>query len=91
LSPFTVGSPIAVAASTLGVLALFQPLRGRIQTTVNRRFYRQRYDTERTLDLFSDRLRDHVDIDMLQRELLAVVSETVQPAHASVWLRGRVP
>jgi hypothetical protein len=89
LSPFIAGSPIAVAGSTLGVVALFQPVRSRIQNLVDRRFFRQRYDAERTLDLFSDRLREHVDIDMLERELVAVVGATIQPSHVSVWLRRR--
>jgi hypothetical protein len=89
LSPFTAGSPVAVAVSTLGVVALFQPVRSRIQNLVDRRFFRQRYDAERTLDLFSDRLREHIDIDMLERELVAVVGETIHPSHVSVWLRRR--
>ena len=88
LSPFTAGSPIAVAVSTLAVVALFQPLRRRIQSAVDHRFFRAKYDAERTLDAFAARLRDEVDLDMLARELVSVVHETVQPAHASVWLRG---
>ncbi|HEV2011628.1 MAG TPA: hypothetical protein VGS17_11450, partial [Candidatus Limnocylindria bacterium] len=87
LSPFTSGSPIAVAVSTLAVVALFQPLRRRIQSAVDHRFFRAKYNAERTLDAFAARLRDEVDLDMLERELLAVVGETIQPAHASVWLR----
>lgn len=87
LSPITGGSGVAVAVSTLAVVALFQPLRRRVQGAVDRRFYRAKYDADHTLDAFASRLRDQVDLAALEREILAVVGETVQPERASVWLR----
>ncbi|MFN2389251.1 MAG: hypothetical protein ABR575_06560 [Actinomycetota bacterium] len=80
-------SPITVAGSTLLVAAMFRPLRGAIQGFIDRRFYRSKYDAERTIAEFSARLRDEVDLETLEAELLEVVHDTVQPVQASLWLR----
>jgi hypothetical protein len=80
-------SPIVIVLTTLGIAALFNPLRGRVQDLIDRRFYRSKYDAEKTLSAFSAGLRDDLDLDMLHEQIEKVIDDTMQPTRITIWLK----
>jgi hypothetical protein len=84
-------SPLVVVLSTLGIAALFGPVRGRVQAGIDRRFYRKKYDAARTLAGFGAGVREDLNLDGLETRLLGVVEETMQPATVSLWMKGLGP
>ena len=88
LAPVTAESDLAVAGSTLAVAALFGPVRRRVQEFIDRRFYRRKFDSQQTVEEFNSHLRDEVDLTEISNRFVDVVLRTMQPAHASLWLRG---